>query len=74
MRKAAASSAAGNSRAFTFRCGISETLVKSAVRVSYEVRAVLKFHAVGEPAAWGREEGHMSNIMRAGKRRRALGS
>ena len=48
--KAAASSEAGDSQAFTFRCGISETRVKRAVPVSCEVRAVLALQCSREPA------------------------
>ena len=48
--KAAASSEAGDSQAFTFRCGLSETRVKRAVPVSCEVRAVLALRCSREPA------------------------
>jgi len=48
--KAAASSEAGDSQAFTFRCGLSETRVKRAVPVSCEVRAVLALQCSREPA------------------------
>ena len=80
--KAAASSEAGDSQAFTFRCGLSETRVKRAVPVSCEVRAVLALQCSREPAVgshlprgrWLHGGTRTSALLRAQNRPACVGS
>ena len=65
--KAAASSAAGDSRAFTFRYGVSETRVKSAVRVT------LRSASSAQTSCSRRASGRPTSARTARVRRRGVG-